>query len=48
MAGEVDVVTEQEIAAYSAAPQKMGVNEGHFYTDNRKIPAANLAAMKAL
>jgi hypothetical protein len=48
MAGEVDVVTEKEIAAYGVELQKMGVNEGHFYTDNGKISVANLAAMKAL
>jgi len=48
MAGEVDVVTEKEIAAYGVELQKMGVNEGYFYTDNGKISVANLAAMKAL
>jgi hypothetical protein len=48
MAGEVDVVTEQEIAAYGAALEKMGVKEGHFYTDNGKIPVVNLAAIKSL
>jgi len=48
MAGEVDVVTPDEIAAYGAALAAMKVNEGHFYTDNGKIPVPNLAAMKAL
>jgi hypothetical protein len=48
MAGEVDVVTEQEIAAYGAALQNMGVDEGHFYADNNKISVKNLAAMQAL
>jgi hypothetical protein len=48
MAGEVDVVTATEIAAYGTQLQTMGVTEGHFYTDNGKIPVPNLAAMKAL
>jgi len=48
MAGEVDVVTTEEIAAYGVALQNMNVTEGHFYTDNGKIPVPNLAAMKAL
>lgn len=48
MAGEVDVVTAVEIAAYGAALAAMNVTEGHFYTDNGLIPVANLAAMKAL
>lgn len=48
MAGEVDVVTEDEISAYGIALAKMKVIEGHFYTDNGQIPLANLAAMKAL
>lgn len=48
MAGEVDVVTEDEIAAYGQALANMGVTEGHFYTDNGKISVPNLAAMKAL
>ena len=48
MAGEVDVVTVDEINAYGAALAAMNVKEGHFYTDNGKIPVANLAAIKAL
>jgi hypothetical protein len=48
MAGEVDVVKEDEIAPYGVELQKMNVTEGHFYTDNGKIPVINLAAMKAL
>jgi hypothetical protein len=47
MAGEIDVVTADELTAYGAALAKMGVKEGHFYTDG-DIPVANLAAMKAL
>ena len=48
MAGEVDVVTEDEIAQFGVALAAMGVREGHFYTDNGSIPVANLAAIKAL
>jgi hypothetical protein len=48
MAGEVDVVTAAGIAAYGVQLAAMGVQEGHFYTDNGNIPVANLAAMQAL
>jgi hypothetical protein len=48
MAGEVDVVTEAEIADFGLALAKMNVTEGHFYTDNGQISVPNLAAMKAL
>jgi hypothetical protein len=48
MAGEVDVIKVSEIADYGTRLQAMGVDEGHFYTDNGKIPVANLAAIKAL
>lgn len=48
MAGEIDVVTDVEIAAYGAELQTLGVSEGHFYTDNGNIPLINLAAMQAL
>jgi hypothetical protein len=48
MAGEVDVVTDDEIAAYGIELAKMNVTEGHFYTDNGKISVRNLAAIKAL
>jgi hypothetical protein len=47
MAGEIDVVKDDELADYGVALQKMGVKEGHFYTDG-DIPIPNLAAMKAL
>jgi hypothetical protein len=48
MAGEIDVVTSDEIRAFGGELQKIGVNEGHFYTDNGKIPVLNLAAIQAL
>lgn len=48
MAGEVDVVTPDEIAEFGVALAAMSVREGHFYTDNGLIPVPNLNAMKAL
>lgn len=48
MAGEVDVVKEEEIAIFGIALAKMNVSEGHFYVDNGRISVANLAAIKAL
>ncbi len=47
MAGEVDVIKDDEIADYGVELQKMNVKEGHFYADG-DIPVVNLAAMKAL
>lgn len=47
MAGEIDVVTTDEIADYGKAMDKMGLKEGHFYTDG-DISVVNLAAIKAL
>jgi hypothetical protein len=48
MAGEIDVVTPDEIARYGAKLSSLGVTEAHFYTDNGKIPVSNLAAVQAL
>jgi hypothetical protein len=48
MAGEVDVVTPDEIRDFGVALAAMGVSEGHFYTDNGLIPVPNLSAMKEL
>jgi hypothetical protein len=48
MAGEVDVITPEQIAAYGAQLAALGLSEAHFYTDNGKIPLTNLAAMQAL
>jgi hypothetical protein len=48
MAGEVDVVTDDEIASFGTALAKMNVTEGHFYTENGQISVGNLAALKAL
>jgi hypothetical protein len=36
MAGEIDVVTYKEIAAYGAKLQSMKLNEAHFYADTPK------------
>jgi len=48
MTGEADVVKPQEIADYGARLAALNVTEGHFYTDNGKIPETNLAAIRAL
>jgi hypothetical protein len=48
MAGEIDVITPDEIARYGAKLSSLGVAEAHFYTDNGKIPVRNLAAVQAL
>lgn len=33
MAGEIDLLTEEEIKAYGAKLAAMGIDEGHFYAD---------------
>jgi hypothetical protein len=48
MTGEADVVKPQEITDYGATLAALNVTEGHFYTDNGKIPTSNLAAIRAL
>jgi hypothetical protein len=48
MAGEIDVITPEEIAAYGTLLGTSGVRIAHFYTDNGNIPLANLAAIRAL
>ncbi len=48
MAGEIDVVTPEEIAEFGKALEAMGVSEGHFYADTGQIPVGNLAALKVL
>jgi hypothetical protein len=48
MAGEMDVVTADEITSYGAELAKMNITEAHFYADNGHIPVANIAAMKLL
>lgn len=48
MAGEIDVITAAEIAAYGQELTNRGITEGHFYADSPKVPAANLAAINAL
>jgi hypothetical protein len=48
MAGEIDVVTPDEIADFGVALAASGISEGHFYADTGDIPVVNLAAIKAL
>jgi len=48
MAGEIDVVTAEEIAAYGKALTSMGLTEAHFYADIPKVPSKVLTAIKAL
>jgi hypothetical protein len=48
MAGEIDVVTAAEIAAYGGKLQSMNVNEAHFYADLPKVPSSVLSAINAL
>ncbi|MDB6147949.1 MAG: hypothetical protein JWO45_1613 [Spartobacteria bacterium] len=53
MAGEIDLVTKEEIAAYGAELTKLGLTEAHFYADvvdpnSPQVPAEVYAAIKAL
>jgi hypothetical protein len=48
MAGEIDVVTYKEIAAYGAKLQSMKLNEAHFYADTPKVPSTVISAINAL
>ena len=48
MAGEIDLVTPAEIAAYGAEMQSKGITEGHFYADAANVPASILPAIAAL
>jgi hypothetical protein len=48
MAGEIDVVSPDEIADFGGALAASGISEGHFYADTGDIPVVNLAAIKAL
>jgi hypothetical protein len=44
MAGEIDIVSPDEITRYGAKLSSMGITEAHFYTDNGKIPVSNKSA----
>lgn len=46
MAGEIDVVTPAELAAYGAKCTQLGSVGRHFYTDLAAVTAARLAAMR--
>jgi hypothetical protein len=48
MAGEIDLDTPEEIAAYGAEMQRKGLTEGHFYADNANVPASIVTAIAAL
>jgi len=48
MAGELDVITADEIAAYGARLQSEGISEAHFYADSADVPPENYAAIAAL
>ena len=48
MAGEIDLDTPVEIAAYGAEMQSKGITEGHFYADAANVQASIFAAIAAL
>ena len=45
MAGELDLVTEDELAAYGARIMHEHAAEAHFYADNGKVAEANFSAI---
>jgi hypothetical protein len=48
MAGELDVITDGEIAAYAARLRREGINEAHFYADSDDVPPENYAMIASL
>jgi hypothetical protein len=48
IAGEINLVTPQEIADYGAELTKRNVMEANFYADETDVKPAVLAAIKAL
>lgn len=48
MAGELDVITTDEIAGYGVRLQREGINEAHFYADSADVPPENYGAIAAL
>ena len=48
MAGELDVIADDEIAAYGARLRQEGINEAHFYADSDDAPPENYAAIARL
>ena len=48
MAGELDLITAAELAAYGVRAQAEGNTEFHFYADNANIPAANYQEIRTL
>jgi hypothetical protein len=48
MAGELEHVTDVEIAAHGAKMQAKNITEGYFYTDTSTVSPSILAVIKAL
>ena len=48
MAGELAVVTANQIRAFGDKLTALGVRQAHFYTDTADAPAANLLAIRML
>jgi hypothetical protein len=48
MAGEIDVVTAEEISAYAARVRHEGLDQYHFYADNGSVSDLKCAAVKAI
>lgn len=48
MAGEIDVVTADELTTYGDRVKELGRNQFHFYTDLASVTAGRLAAIKAI
>jgi hypothetical protein len=48
MAGEIDVVTTDEIGAYAARVRHEGLDQYHFYADNGSVSGQKCAAVKAI
>lgn len=48
MAGEIDLATPSEIAAYGAEMQGRSITEGHFYAHSANVPASIWPAIAAL
>ena len=48
MAGEIDVVSVDEIAAYAARVRRENLDQYHFYADNGSVSQARCDAIKAI
>jgi hypothetical protein len=45
MAGELEVVSDDEIAAYGARLRREGIDAAHFYADTGDVPPENYTAI---